>query len=126
MHYQQPPFAETKLVRCLRGAAWDVAVDLRAGSPTFLEWHAVELTPENALMMIVPEGCAHGFQALSPECELLYLHTAPHEPAAEAGVAWNDPRIGIAWPLPLPTEGGLSDRDRSLPRLDADFAGVRA
>ena len=125
MHYQRPPFVEIKLIRCLRGAAYDVAVDLRAGSPTFLQWHAVELTPENAWMMIVPEGCAHGFQALSPECELLYLHTAQYAPNAEAGVAWNDPRIGIGWPLPLPAKDGVSDRDRSLPRLDGNFAGVR-
>lgn len=126
MHYQRPPFVEMKLVRCLRGAVWDVAVDLRAGSPTFLQWHAIELTPENAWMMIVPERCAHGVQALSPECELLYLHTAQYTPDAEAGVAWNDPRIGIEWPLSLPVEGGLSDRDRSLPRLAADFTGVHA
>jgi dTDP-4-dehydrorhamnose 3,5-epimerase len=125
LHYQNAPFAETKLVRCLRGAVWDVAVDLRAGSPTFLAWHAVELTSENARMMIVPEGCAHGFQALTAECELLYLHTARYAPDAEAGVAWNDPRIGIAWPLPLPAEGGLSERDRSLPPLKAAFGGLQ-
>jgi dTDP-4-dehydrorhamnose 3,5-epimerase len=126
LHYQNEPFAETKFVRCLTGLVWDVAVDLRAGSPTFLQWHAVELSPENTLMMIVPEGCAHGFQALSPECELLYLHTARYAPEAEAGVTWNDPRIGILWPLPLPDQGGLSDRDRRLPTLAPDFAGVSA
>jgi dTDP-4-dehydrorhamnose 3,5-epimerase len=125
LHYQNPPFAETKLVRCLRGAVWDVAVDLRANSPTFLAWHAVSLTAENANMVIVPQGCAHGFQALTPECELLYLHTAPFTHHAEAGVAWNDRRIDVRWPLPLPAEGGLSERDRSLPALEAGFEGLR-
>jgi dTDP-4-dehydrorhamnose 3,5-epimerase len=124
LHYQKPPHAETKFVRCLRGHVWDVAVDLRAGSSTFLAWHAQELTPENARMMIVPEGCAHGFQALQPDCELLYLHTARYAPEAEAGIAWNDPRLAIAWPLPLPDAGGLSARDRRLPPLDRDFAGL--
>jgi dTDP-4-dehydrorhamnose 3,5-epimerase len=126
LHYQRPPFAEMKLIRCIRGAAWDVVVDLRAGSPTFLHWHAAELTPGNGMMMILPEGCAHGFQALSADCELLYLHTAPYKAAAETGVAWNDARIGIAWPLPLPADGGLSQRDRLLQRVAADFAGVFA
>jgi dTDP-4-dehydrorhamnose 3,5-epimerase len=121
LHYQNAPFAETKLVRCLRGAVWDVAVDLRPHSPTFLAWHAVELTPDNARMMIVPEGCAHGFQTLTDGCELLYLHTARYTPKAEAGVSWNDPRLSIAWPLPLPREGGLSERDRSLPALEVTF-----
>jgi dTDP-4-dehydrorhamnose 3,5-epimerase len=126
LHYQDKPFAETKLVRCLSGAVWDVAVDLRMNSRTFLQWHAVELTSKNGLMMIVPEGFAHGFQTLSADCELLYLHTATYSPDAEAGIAWNDPRIEIRWPLPLPLEGGLSERDRTLPCLAADFAGVDA
>jgi dTDP-4-dehydrorhamnose 3,5-epimerase len=125
LHYQNAPFAETKLVRCLRGAVYDVAVDLRAASPTFLEWHAIELTPGNAAMMIVPEGCAHGFQTLVPDCELLYLHTARYVPDAEAGIAWNDPRIAVAWPLTLPAEGAVSERDRSLPKLTSTFAGLR-
>jgi dTDP-4-dehydrorhamnose 3,5-epimerase len=125
MHYQRAPFVEMKLVRCLRGAVWDVAVDLRAGSRTFLQWQAVELTPENGSMLIIPEGCAHGFQALATECELLYLHTERYAPDAESGVAWNDPRIGVRWPLQLPDADGISERDHSLPLLDADFAGVR-
>jgi len=124
LQYQNSPCSEIKLIRCVRGAVWDVAVDLRADSSTFLHWHGVELTPENALMMIVPDGCAHGFQALAPTSELLYLHTAPFALNAEAGVAWDDPRIGIAWPLALPDRGGLSDRDRELPRLAPDFAGL--
>lgn len=121
MHYQRAPHAEMKLVRCLKGRVWDVAVDLRAGSPTFLRWHAEELTPGNARMLVVPEGCAHGFQALAPECELLYLHTAAYDAGAEGGVHCLDPRLAIAWPLPVT---GLSARDDSHPALDAAFAGL--
>ena len=126
LHYQRPPHAEMKLIRCLRGIVWDVALDLRAGSPTFLRWHAVELTSENAAMLIIPEGCAHGFQTLSADCELLYLHTAPYVPDAEAGVAWNDGSIAIRWPLTLPERDGMSDRDLSLPQLPREFAGIHA
>lgn len=121
LHFQRPPQAEMKFVRCLRGRVWDVAVDLRAGSPTFLQWHAEELTPDNARMLVVPEGCAHGFQALEADSELLYLHTAFYTPAAEGGVAHDDPRLGIRWPLPV-TE--LSERDRGHPALDAGFTGI--
>jgi dTDP-4-dehydrorhamnose 3,5-epimerase len=123
MHFQHPPHAEMKLVRCLRGRVWDVAVDLRAGSSTFLRWHAVELTPGNARMLVVPEGCAHGFQVLEAESELLYLHTAFYVPAAEGGVSCDDPRLGIAWPLPVE---GLSARDRGFPPLAHDFSGIAA
>jgi dTDP-4-dehydrorhamnose 3,5-epimerase len=124
LHYQRPPHAEMKFIRCLRGAVWDVAVDLRAGSSTFLKWHAIELSPENARMLVVPEGCAHGFQTLAADSELLYLHTAAYEPEAEEGVAWNDPTIAVRWPLPLPEADGVSERDRQLAPLARDFAGV--
>jgi dTDP-4-dehydrorhamnose 3,5-epimerase len=123
MHFQYPPHAEMKLVRCLRGRVWDVAVDLRAGSSTFLRWHAEELAPDNARMMVIPEGCAHGFQVLEPESELLYLHTAPYLPDAEGGVSCDDPRLGIAWPLPVE---GLSRRDRSFAPIALDFSGIAA
>ena len=123
MHFQYPPHAEMKLVRCLRGRVWDVAVDLRAGSPTFLHWHAEELAPDNARMMVIPEGCAHGFQVLEPGSELLYLHTALYVPEAEGGVSWDDPRLGIAWPLPV---AGLSRRDRSFPPIALNFSGIAA
>lgn len=83
MHFQHPPHAEMKLVRCLKGCVWDVAVDLRRNSPTFLRWHAEELTPANARMMVIPEGFAHGFQVMEAESELLYLHTALYTPGAE-------------------------------------------
>lgn len=121
LHFQYPPHAEMKLVRCLRGRVWDVAVDLRAGSPTFLRWHAEELAPDNARMLVIPEGCAHGFQVLEPESELLYLHTARYAPGAEGGVSCNDPCLGIAWPLPVE---GLSRRDRSFPPIAVDFSGI--
>ncbi|MCD4728032.1 MAG: dTDP-4-dehydrorhamnose 3,5-epimerase family protein [Pirellulales bacterium] len=123
MHYQQPPHAEMKLVRCLKGRVWDVAVDLRAGSPTFLRWHAAELSAENAFMLAIPEGFAHGFQVLEADSELLYLHTAFHAPTAEGGLHPTDPRLNISWPLPV---SDLSDRDRTHPFLTADFPGVPA
>lgn len=121
MHFQRGPYAEMKLVRCLRGRVWDVAVDLRAGSPTFLHWHAEELSEENANMLVIPEGCAHGFQALEADSELLYLHTAPYTPEVEGGLAYDDPRLVIGWPLPVVD---LSARDRQHPSISIDFAGL--
>lgn len=121
MHFQRPPHAEIKMIRCLRGRVWDVAVDLRAGSPTFLRWHAQELAQDDAQMYVIPEGFAHGFQALEPDSELLYLHTAFYHPPSEGGLRHDDPRLAITWPLP-PQD--LSARDQSHPLLDADFAGV--
>ena len=106
MHYQSPPYAEMKLVRCIRGRVLDVAVDLRQGSPTFLQWYAKDLTPDNGLMMVVPEGCAHGFQILEANSELLYLHTAVYTQKAEGGVRYDDPAFEIltgcsAWRDPI-------------------------
>ena len=121
MHFQLPPYAEMKLVRCFKGRVWDVAVDLRAGSPTVLQWHAEELSSENARMLVIPEGCAHGFQALEPDSELLYLHTAFYSPEAEGGVSCNDPRLGITWPLPVAI---LSQRDSSHPPIATDYSGM--
>jgi dTDP-4-dehydrorhamnose 3,5-epimerase len=121
MHFQFPPHAEMKLVRCIRGRVWDVAVDLRAGSPTFLRWHAEELAQDDAQMLVIPEGFAHGFQVLEPESELLYLHTAFYHPPSEGGLRYDDPRLAIAWPLP-PQD--LSPRDLSHPLLGADFSGI--
>lgn len=121
MHCQLAPAAEMKLVRCLRGRVWDVALDLRAGSPTFLHWHAEELSPGNARMLIIPEGCAHGFQVLEADSELLYLHSAAYTPAAEAGFAHDDPRFAIAWPLAVTQ---LSERDRRHPYLTDQFSGI--
>ncbi|GAB0149502.1 MULTISPECIES: dTDP-4-dehydrorhamnose 3,5-epimerase family protein [unclassified Marichromatium] len=121
LHYQRPPHAETKFVTCLRGAVWDLALDLRAGSPTFLQWHAERLEAERPTTLVIPEGCAHGFQTLTEDCELLYLHTAPHVPEAEGGVRVDDPRLAIPWPLPL---GERSARDRALALLDDEFRGI--
>ena len=121
LHYQHPPFAEMKLVRCVRGRLMDVALDLRKGSPSFLNFHAVELTPTNGRMLVIPEGCAHGFQVLEAESELLYLHTAPYSPEHEGGVHCQDPRLAIPWPLE-PVD--LSARDRGFASLGPDFSGL--
>ena len=114
MHLQSQPYSEAKLVRCLRGRAWDVALDLRRDSTSYGKWQAVELSPELGNALLIPEGCAHGFQVLEEGCELLYLHSGAWVPDAEIGVNWDDPQSEISWPLP-PTE--LSDRDRCLPYM---------
>lgn len=121
LHFQYPPQAEMKLIRCLQGRVWDVAVDLRKGSETYLHWHAEELAPENGKMMVLPEGIAHGFQVLEPESELLYLHTSPYTPKAEGALRYNDPSIGICWPLPVTD---ISARDQQHPLINQDFVGI--
>ncbi len=126
LHFQREPFAQTKLVRCLRGRIFDVAVDVRPQSPTFKQWVGRELSAENGLQLLIPKGYAHGFLTLEPDCEVAYKVNAHYAPAAEGGIAWNDPEIGIVWSLP----GGitaplLSDKDAALPFLgqtDVDFA----
>lgn len=122
MHFQHPPHAEMKLVRCIRGRVWDVLVDLRAGSPTFMQWHAQELDMQAAHMLVIPEGCAHGFQALEPDSELLYLHTAFYTPGAEGGLRHDDPALAIPWPLEAVE---ISSRDRTHAMLQDDFAGIQ-
>jgi dTDP-4-dehydrorhamnose 3,5-epimerase len=121
MHFQYPPHAEVKIIRCLRGSVFDVMVDLRPGSPTFLKWYGIELTPEAFNMIYIPEGCAHGFQTLQPDTELLYFHTAAYNKRSEGGVLHNDPMIGIDWPLPAVH---LSEKDKHYPLLTPDFNGV--
>ena len=121
LHFQHPPHAEMKFVRCIKGRVWDVAVDLRQGSSTFLRWHGEELTPGNQRMLVIPEGCAHGFQVLEPSSELLYLHTEFYEPASESGLHVDDPRLNVNWPLPV---SGLSPRDTGYPFMDDTFSGV--
>lgn len=123
LHFQHPPFAEIKHVSCLRGEVFDVAVDLRAGSPTFLRWHAEVLSADNASSLIVPTGCAHGFQTLTDDCELLYLHSTPYNAAAEAGFHLTDPTLAIAWPLAI---AETSDRDARLPTVPPGFTGLTA
>jgi dTDP-4-dehydrorhamnose 3,5-epimerase len=123
MHYQIPPHAELKLVSCLRGAVFDVAVDLRRESPTFLHWHAEVLSAENGLSLLIPEGFAHGFQTVSDDCELLYLHTKSYQPTHERGLHPEDRRIGVMWPAPVMR---LSPRDASHPWLTDAFDGFEA
>ena len=121
LHFQYPPNAEMKLVRCLNGKVWDIAVDLRLNSPTFLRWHAEELSSVNSKMMIIPEGFAHGFQVLEPDSELLYLHTSHYNPKSEGGMRYDDPALGIDWPLPV---SDISVRDRSYIHLETSFKGI--
>jgi dTDP-4-dehydrorhamnose 3,5-epimerase len=121
LHLQHPPHAEAKFVSCLRGAVFDVAVDLRRDSPTFLQWHAQVLSSDNHMTMMIPEGFAHGFQALAAHCELLYFHTAAFHPQAERGFNALDPRLGIDWPEAITEQ---SARDAAHPLLTAQFAGI--
>ncbi|OHC29578.1 MAG: dTDP-4-dehydrorhamnose 3,5-epimerase [Pseudomonadales bacterium RIFCSPLOWO2_12_59_9] len=121
LHFQRPPQAEAKLISCLRGEVWDVAVDIRQGSPTFLHWHAERLEAGDGRSLLLPPGFAHGFQTLSDDAELLYLHSADYASGHEGGLAVDDPRLAIAWPLPVKN---LSSRDTAHPRLDDSFQGV--
>jgi dTDP-4-dehydrorhamnose 3,5-epimerase len=116
LHFQAPPFAEVKLVRCTRGSAFDVAVDLRAGSLTYGTWVGQKLSQDNRLALLIPEGCAHGFLTLQDETEMMYQISTAYEPDASAGVRWDDPHLDIEWPI----AGDLvmSSRDRTLPTLE--------
>ena len=121
MHYQNPPYAEKKLVMCLRGEVWDVAVDLRAGSPTFLQWHAEVLSAANERAMLIPEGFAHGFQTRTDDVEMLYLHSKKYSPSEEGGLTPEDPKLSISWPLPI---AGMSDRDREWLLISNQYKGI--
>lgn len=121
MHFQKPPHPEAKFVSCLRGEIFDVAVDLRRGSPTFLRWHGERLSADNQRTLLIPPGCAHGLQTLTGDCEVLYLHTAAYAPEVEAGIHARDPMIAIQWPEEI-TE--LSARDSSHPMLTRAFDGI--
>ncbi len=121
MHYQLAPNAELKIVSCLRGSIFDVAIDLRRGSPTFLRWHGEVLSGDNDRSLAIPEGFAHGFQALADDTEVLYLTTAPYDAQLERGLNPLDPALAIGWPLPVER---LSDRDAARPYLDGGFEGV--
>jgi len=122
LHFQRPPFAETKFVTCLRGEVFDVAVDIRLGSPTFLQWHSEILCGQNHKTLAIPEGFAHGFQTLTDDCEMLYFHTESHHPEAEGALNVSDPQLGITWPAPLE---GLSQRDAAHPFIDRSFPGIQ-
>ncbi len=121
LHLQHAPHEEAKLVRCTRGAIFDVAVDLRPGSPTQGRWVGVELDPDNGKALYVPEGCAHGFQTLVDETDVAYMISTPYAPDSAAGVRWDDPLLAIAWP-DVAGERTISERDRSLPGYELDPA----
>ena len=121
LHFQHPPHAENKLVSCIKGKVFDVAVDLRQGSPTFLQWHGEILSADNHRSLMIPEGFAHGFQTLVEDCELIYLHSASFHAEAEGALNIADPRFAIDWPLAV---AELSDRDRTHPLIGAEFKGV--
>jgi dTDP-4-dehydrorhamnose 3,5-epimerase len=123
LHYQLPPAAEVKVVRAIKGALWDVIVDLRADSPTYLKWYGSELNESNRLMMYVPRGFGHGFVTLTDHVEALYLDSAFYSPEAERGLRWNDPAVAIDWRA---EPQSMSDKDRMWPDLDPKFHGVES
>jgi dTDP-4-dehydrorhamnose 3,5-epimerase len=118
LHYQADPHGEAKLVRCTQGAIYDVAVDLRPGSPSFRRWFGVELTAATRHAFFIPEGCAHGFQTLQDASEVLYQMSTPYVPGAGRGVRWDDPAFGVTWPEPPAGGRTMADRDAAYP----DFA----
>jgi dTDP-4-dehydrorhamnose 3,5-epimerase len=121
MHFQHSPHSEMKLVNCIRGEIWDVAVDVRANSPTFLRWHAERLSAVNGRSLLIPEGFAHGFQALTDDAELIYCHSTAFDAKAEAGLNPLDARLAIAWPIAI-TE--ISARDAGQKHIGTAFEGV--
>ncbi|MFY8127766.1 MAG: dTDP-4-dehydrorhamnose 3,5-epimerase [Chitinophagaceae bacterium] len=121
MHYQLPPFSEIKLVRCIAGAVYDVIVDIRKNSPTFLNWFGVELSASNKKMIYIPEGFAHGFQTLSNDAELIYHHSEFYTPGVEGGLKFDDPNLKIEWPLDITN---ISERDKQHQLINEDFKGV--
>ena len=122
MHYQNPPYTDAKLVSCLKGSAWDVAVDIRRNSPTFLKWTAQLISAENHRSLLILPGFAHGFQALEDDTELLYVHSQPYTPNADAGLNPLDSILAINWPT---TVTQLSEKDRFQPHIRPSFQGIR-
>jgi len=121
MHFQYPPHAEIKIVRCVKGKIFDVAVDLRKNSPTFLQWHGEILSEDNQKMFVIPEGFAHGFQTLEDDCEIIYFNTTFYSKESESAIRYNDPKIGIKW---LEKVTVLSEKDANHPYLDESFEGI--
>lgn len=121
LHYQKSPYAEIKIIKCLKGRVFDVGIDIREGSPTFLQWFAIELTSDNNKMIFLPEGIAHGFQTLEDNTELIYMHTTFYKPEAEGGVNVFDKRINITWPMEV---AEISDRDKHFRFIDNQFKGI--
>ncbi|OLN29899.1 dTDP-4-dehydrorhamnose 3,5-epimerase [Desulfovibrio sp. DV] len=114
LHFQLPPATQAKLVWVTRGAVFDAVVDLRVGSPTYGKWYGIELSADNFLRLMVPRGFAHGYVTLTEDAEFMYKVDAPYTPAQDAGIAWNDPEIGVSWPV---TDPILSEKDAVQPRL---------
>jgi len=121
MHFQYPPMTEIKIVKCIKGSIFDVAVDLRKNSKTFLKWHGEILSAENVKMFYIPEGFAHGFQTLELNSELLYFHTNFYSPSYEGGIRYDDPMVGIKWPLDI---ADISSRDNNFNFINDDFKGL--
>ncbi|MBH8579867.1 dTDP-4-dehydrorhamnose 3,5-epimerase family protein [Halomonas pacifica] len=121
MHFQYPPYSEKKIVTCLKGEIFDVAIDLRRGSPTFLSWHGEFLKASGHTSLVIPEGFAHGFQTMTDDCEVIYFCTNKYFPEAEGGIDALDPRVSIEWPLCISER---SARDKTHPWLTNDFLGV--
>lgn len=122
MHFQRPPRAEIKMVKCLRGSVFDVIIDLRQDSSAFLKWHGEKLSAENMKMMYIPKGFAHGFQTLEQNLELLYLHTEFYSPEYESGIRYDDPSLNISWPIEVTD---ISLRDQNHPLLSSEFKGIK-
>ena len=121
MHYQLPPFSEIKMVRCIAGAVFDVIVDIRKDSPTFLQWFGIELSATNKKMIYIPEGFAHGFQSLSDNVELIYHHSEMYQPGVEGALKYDDPKLNINWKLEVTN---ISERDKQHNFLTEDFIGI--
>lgn len=122
MHFQIPPYAEIKMLRCVAGRILDVIIDIRENSPTFLQWFGVELSTENRQMLYIPRGFAHGFQTLTDNCELVYNHSEYYTQGAEGGIRYDDPLVNIEWPMPVTQ---ISPRDTSHPLLTSTFTGIK-
>ena len=121
MHFQNPPFSEIKLVRCISGSVYDVIIDIREDSPTFLQWFSIELSAMNRKMIYIPVGFAHGFQTLSENSELIYHHSEFYKPGVENGILYNDPIVNIQWPLNIST---ISERDQQHNLITENFIGI--
>ena len=122
IHFQYPPHSEIKMVKCIAGTIYDVIIDLRNDSPTFLQWVGEELSAANKKMLYIPAGFAHGFQTLSDNCELIYHHTSYYTPGAEGGIRYDDKKININWKLAV---SGISDRDKNHPLINESFTGIK-
>lgn len=122
MHFQLHPHAEMKLVSCLNGEVWDVAVDIREGSSTFLQWHGEKLSADNCRSLMIPEGFAHGFQTLTPDVQMLYIHSSSYNPEYERGLNPLDKKLSIKWPH---TINEMSEKDRSALSIDIEFKGIQ-